>query len=583
MDDPPLSTRRRLLAGLGGAATSALAGCTDQLWSRAEHASPDRVSVTIKTLPTDDDAAAAKIASQLTENLRIAGIDAVQEPVSEPELYREVLLDRNFDVFVARHPGFDDLDAMRPLLHSQFVSERGWQNPFGFSNGGADDRLETQCRQRGYDRLATFADLFEHLLGNAPYSAVAFPHQVGAAGAEVAVSSPPRNPVEFVDLLRSAGGERRERPLRVGKLVPTLTERLNPIAVDVGDVHSILDALYDPLVRQTDRGYVPWLAETVEWTGPKGPDDSLEATVSLRDGVTWHDGEPIDADDVAFTVQFLEDTSLGEVESGVPAPKFRGRTSLIDTVSVLDGNVQFGFGDRSQEVARRSLTLPLLPKHVWEPKSELVAEQVTEALGWENLEPVGSGLFSFVEVSRNEYVTLEPYEDHVLRSTGVPEYPRLFDGDPLFDGVEFRIVPNAGVAVDDLLDGDIDLVGSPLTPEAVEAVDDGGGTVLESPTRSFYVVGYNLRQNELGNPRFRRIVSQLVDRRYVVEEFFDGNATAAETRNSLVGVAPDAWDHPREEGVPDFPGSDGEADASRVRSLFEEAGYRYDDDGELLA
>ena len=50
---------------------------------------------------------------------------------------------------------------------------------------------------------------------------------------------------------------------------------------------------YDPLTNE----YIPWLAESGEWTS------DTEYTIKLREGITWADGEPLTADDVVFTLE----------------------------------------------------------------------------------------------------------------------------------------------------------------------------------------------------------------------------------------------------------------------------------------
>lgn len=584
--DPPSMTRRRLLAGAGTAMGAALAGCSERIWTQAEHTAPEQVALSITTLPADDDPMATKIASQLAENLRDAGIDAVREPMARPELYRSVLTDHDFDLFVARHSGLDDLDAMRSMLHSEYASERGWQNPFGFSDVTVDEILERQLIEHGSVRRESFNDLFEYLLETAPYSVVAFPYHLGAADVEVPVSFPPRTPLDYVDIFRDRPDEWEEDgPFRVGLFGKEMTDRLNPITVDVGNISAILNLLYDPLVRYTDREFVPWLAEDVTWERDDF-DDDLEATVELREGLTWHDGTEIVADDVEFTVRFLKDTSLGEVESAIPAPRYRGRQTLIDGVST-DGRstVRLTFGEISEEVARRSLTIPLLPEHVWESRSELIGEHRTEALAIDNEEPIGSGLFRFADSETDERIVLEPFDDHVLLESSVEGYSSPFDGFPQYSELEFVISGLPGATVENLLEGEVNLVAGELPPGQVEPIEnDGGVRLLSRPTRSFYLVGYNVRHPVLGNPRFREIVSRLVDRQYVVSEFFDGHAIGPASNASVAGVAQDVddWDHGDRPAVTVFPGSDGEIDTRTVRGMFEDAGFRYED-GDLLA
>lgn len=578
------SSRRRLLATTGAAAASALAGCADQFSISAEQSPLEQVELTIRTLPNDDDPMAVRIASQFAANLREAGIDAGHEPMDEPDLYREVLINGDYDVFVARHPGYDDPDALRGLLHSEFMNEQGWQNPFRFSDEAVDELLEAQTRSEGSFRRSRVAEIFDTLGLAGPFTAVAFPHHLGATTAEFDPFRPPRTPLDYIELATERADAGREEPLRVGIVEYTLTDRLNPIAVDLGDVISVLGLIYDPLVRLTETGAVPWLAERVTWTDPE-LQGSLEATVELREDATWHDGEPVDARDVAFTVDLLSDTSLGETETPIPAPRYRSRTTLIDRVTPLDASrVRFDFGDRTREVVVRALTLPLLPRHVWEPLAEPIESHTTEALVWDNEEPIGAGLYAFADAADREYVELEPFPDHPLADDDAPNRPALFEATDLETGIEFRVTANPGSAISAVLDGEIDVIATSLSPGDAAELEAEGGRVVETPTESFYVVGYNIRHPELTNPQFRRLCSRLIDREHVVgdPEFFAGHAEKPATIGELYGLLGEDWS-PEMGGLEtEFPGEDGEIDPEAVRDLFVEAGYRYDDD-ELVA
>ena len=580
---PPSPTRRQLLAGLGAAASSSLAGCADMVWPGSGDG-PSQVSLSIKTVPAEDDPLAAMIVSQLEENLRTAGINAAREPMEKSELYRQIFVEREYEVFVARHPGLNGADGLRSMLHSRFVGEQGWQNPFGFSDVTVDEHLETQLSSDGNDRHETLSDLFEYLVETAPYAAVTFPDHLGAASSAFELSSLPQQPADYLELLSERPDSRDEdEPLRVGMFGVGSTDRLNPLAVDTSRVGTVLNLLYDPLVREVGAEPTPWLAEHVSWDGPASAGGSLTATVELHDELTWHDGEPLTADDVAFTFEFLEDTSLGEGESSVPALRYRGRESLVDAVTVLDTQtVEFVFDGPTREVARRSLTIPILPEHIWEPRSELVGDLWTAALDTDNDEPIGSGLFSFVEAT-SDLIELEPVEDHVLRREGVPDYSDP-DGDDEYGSIEFRISPGPGAAIEALLEDDLDLIASTLTPGHLEEIEDEPAvSVLTSRTQSFYMIGFNVQQPELGNPNFRRVVSQLVDRDYVVEELFRGrHAMTVETYSSFAGVLDADLGDVSDPALPPFPGTDGEINEAQVRSAFEEAGYRYED-GSLMA
>ncbi|ELZ01374.1 ABC transporter substrate-binding protein [Natrialba asiatica] len=602
----PSLSRRHLLAGASGLSVSALAGCAERFWSRAENNGPDQVALTIKTVPADDDAMASMIVSRFRENVEAAGIDVSPEPITESELYRDVLLEGEYDVFVIRHPGFAEFDDLYGLLHSQFVSEGGWQNPFHFSSVTADDFLEQQRAESGETRRETLAELFEYLTETTPFTVVAYPDRIGGTRRSIDAPAPPQRAIEFIDLLSTAPAAAGDRdgPLTVGIYGDGLTGRLNPIAVDQNRIPGLLDLVYAPLVRRPSESwegaaagispsqppsnaesvspeeYIPWLADDVRW------DDTgrLSATVSLRPGLTWHDGEPLDADDVAFTFRLLADTSLGTADSGIPAPRYRGRQTLVDTpdqIEVVDGlTLEIPFGTTTAPAAAQFLTVPILPQHIWEPRSELVAERQTRALTTNNDAPVGSGLLEFGDAGSDALV-LEPVADHVLRDSVSTDMPAVLDGFPQFEGLRYNISPNVGTMVDALLAGDVDVTASPLPPEQIESLaDDNAVSLLTAPSTSMYLIGYNTHHPELGNPNVRRILSRLIDREYIVSELFDGLATAPTTQESLLGYR-DSDDRSDPLPLAGFPGTDGELDVERVRRLFDEIGYRYED-GVLL-
>ncbi|MXV64403.1 ABC transporter substrate-binding protein [Natronorubrum sp. JWXQ-INN-674] len=581
-DVAPPTTRRGLLAGIGVGATSALAGCSERLWSQAETPGSEQVSLTIKTVPADDNRLAASIASHLRENYRAAGIDATHEPVTKAELYRDILLEGDYDVFVARHPGLDEYDALRGLLHSRFRSEHGWQNPFQFSDVTADDYLDQQRVATESDRRDLLTDLIDHLAETAPYTVVAYPHPLSGASAEITVPSPPRQPQEYIEILSQSDNGPRDGPLEVGVFGEELTERLNPLTVDRNRIDGLLDLLYDPLARRIDGEYVPWLAEEVEWT----EEDGIQARVTLREGLEWHDGESLDAEDVAFTLRFIGDTSMGDVDGGVPAPRYRSQQTLVSTTNVVDSQtVVLSMSDTTPAAARRVLTIPVLPEHIWDDRSELLADRQTRALADDNDDPIGSGLFSFADATTDLEIELEPFEEHVLR--GATTGPDILDGFSQFEGITFRVSPNPGAMVEALIDGEIDVTASELPPQHTEPIRDAENvSTITGTTDAFYMIGYNNAHDELSNPYFRRVCSRLIDREHVVSEFFETFAQPAASSEELVGVNSETWGHDNletddEPEILRFPGTDGEVNTSRVRSLFQDIGYRYENE-ELL-
>ncbi|GGL34394.1 hypothetical protein GCM10009037_17530 [Halarchaeum grantii] len=542
---------------------------------------PSTVSLSVKTVPADTDPVATTIARRLVDRLSMGGIDADIVLQRESELYRDVLINHDFDVYVGRHPGRYDPDFLYSLLRSTFDGEPGWQNPFGFADLTVDDHLDAQRSTSGSTRRTHVSAVQREIASQQPFTPLAHPDTLGAARTDRFEGwhrFPVDSPLRYLALEASgAAADAGRTRLRVAMTDGRVTRNLNPLGVEYRSYGTILGLLYDPLARYVRGELVPWQARAWSWDGDT-------ATLELRDGATWHDGKPLTADDVAFTYRFLTDTSLGNRESPVPAPRFRGRTSLVDRVVVDDDHtLRLSCGDASPAVAERAFTLPILPKHVWEDKCQpadiagvLQFDGITKALVWPNRSPVGSGPLRVTDVTEGTSITLERFDDYAVTDVDGP-----LDPDVAFDELSVRVAPSDAAAVSLISEGDADATATPLIPSAVPRVEiDDALTLLSDRSRSFYHVGYNNRTSPLTNPRFRRVVAELLDTRALVDDVFDGHAVPTASPLSHEWVPDDpSWD----DGDPrlSFYGPDGDFDGAAVREAFRDAGYAYTSEGVL--
>ncbi|WP_336036175.1 ABC transporter substrate-binding protein [Halobacterium yunchengense] len=566
-------TIRSRRAFLASAASVAVAGCSGFRY-RDRYQPGERVSLAVSAPPADDDRAATTIGRRLADRLSALGVDASFQPKAQSQLYLDALINHDFDVFVARHPGLARPDALYPLLHSKFAPEPGWQNPFGSTSVAIDDSLE--ALRSSSDTAAALAEFLAAYVERVPFAVVAAPEFLTARRRSLSV------PAEAVterplDVLGQLAAVDLDRPLRCGIFSGELTENRNPIAGEFRWTNQLLGLVYDSLARRPRDadGFVPWAAGDWRFDG-----DTLVA--DLRPGQTFHDGTPVTADDVVFTLEFLSDTSMGEASSPLPATRFRGRTTLVSSAHAVDDTtVRFRVAsDVDPNTAERVLTLPILPEAEWSERTDLVDDRVTKALVWENRKPVGSGPLAFASATVDESVRLEPFADHFLADVAdepAARYAAALDG----EGVYARYAPSGEDALAALADGRLDtsIHEFPLAAfvDADDADDVGTAT---APSRGLYVVGYNVRRGPLSDFHFRQILARLHDREAVARETFAGYATPTD-----VPVVP-AWDTDDvatdEYTVGSFPGRDGELDADAGRRLFEDAGYTYDDDGNLF-
>ncbi|WP_424013880.1 ABC transporter substrate-binding protein [Halorubrum xinjiangense] len=636
----PIS-RRTALAGLGLAAASA--GCLGRTENIAGRDLHSQLTLEINTTPADGDPNGIRIARQLEEHLTAVGIDVRLNTVGQTDLWRKVLVNQNFDLYVGQFVETEpfDSDALYGLTHSQFVAEPGWQNPFGLTEIAVDDLLERQRRAAGSDRSDAVDALQETVCDLQPFSVVAFPDALTAVqGARFAGWTQDRQPVSVTGLLgldavpdadASGAGNTTDDNTTDGnataddenttadnttadgadgeggatlRLVTTddrITENWNPIAAEYRKYGTFTGLLYDPLVRTDGESTVPWLAAGWERPGANTLD------VSLRDA-RWHDGEPVTASDVAFTYRFLRDTSLGSVETPVPTPRFRGRSSLVEDERVLDdATVRLTVPDVNETVAARALQVPILPEHVWSERTNAATIggfefdfETTEAVVSNNADPVGSGPLRFVEATAGESVVFERNPDHFLvrpaadgdsessEETTDPRagIPPRYHGKPAFDRIRVAVLPSDISAVESVAEGLADATVSNLGPESVPRIGRSDDTRLVSGrSAAFYHVGYNVRRSPLSNPRFRAIVARLIDKSAIVEDTFDGYAQAAA---SPLAASPDAvpaslaWTDGTDPVHPFFD-DEGSLDVEAARAALRDIGYRFDDEGRLLS
>jgi len=592
--------RRALLAGLGSGTLALGSGCLGRVRRLAGWRSPSQVQLRIKTLPADADPYALQLARTVSGWLQEAGIDATVVPMAEEELLRQTLLRNEYDAFVMRLPTrFRDPDGLVTLLHSQYADAPGWQNPFGYANLDVDQLLENQRRVGGRPRGELLEELQLTIAQEQPFTMVSLPDEIRTAQTSAYTdwrSADLRSPLGYLMLDRrdDADQPRDETTLTMALTDRRATTNLNPLSVEFRRSGILTGLLYDPLAYPFDDELFPWLAEL--WTFTRT--DPPVARLQLREGVHWHDQEPLTARDVAFTYELLADTTLGGEDEGtenseppVPSPRFRGRSTLVDTARVVDETtVDIQFVDVDPSVAARALTVPILPEHVWSDRTDTASiggigiGPVTDALVTNNIPPVGSGPLEFVQNTPRESVVFERFDGHFLNreetatQRGLPE----MIGRVPFERLRTRVVGSDVTAVETVASQEADVTGTSVGAETVPRI--GRSRELEllvSRSETPYILGYNTRRPHLNNPRVRNTLARLVDQEYlaanVLQEY--GRPVAGPLWDTE--WYPERLEWEDEHPVTPFFGDNGTLDDSRAREAFREAGYRYDD-GRLI-
>jgi peptide/nickel transport system substrate-binding protein len=259
-------------------------------------------------------------------------------------------------------------------------------------------------------------------------------------------------------------------PLRGGALTEGVLGNprfINPVLAISESDSDLTKLVYSGLVRLTPKGeLVNDLADSVT-----SSNDGLVYTAYLKPNITFHDGAPITADDVIFTIEKIQDASL-------KSPLF-GNFSGVTVAEVDNHTISFTL-KKPYEPFLENLTVGILPKHIW--------ANVTDdefSFSQFNSLPIGSGPYKISSVERD--------------SGGIPNYYALapFDkdatGEPFVASLVFKFYSSENALLDAYSGGDIDTL-SGLSADEANALAKRGARVLAMPLPRVFGVFFNQSQ-----------------------------------------------------------------------------------------
>ncbi|MGF1551411.1 MAG: ABC transporter substrate-binding protein [Paracoccaceae bacterium] len=280
--------------------------------------------------------------------------------------------------------------------------------------------------------------------------------------------------------------------------------------------------------------YIGNLATDWNWV------DDTTLDVTLREGVTFHNGEPFDADDVVYTVNFV-----AEEANGV---KTQRNVNWLESAEKL-----------SQYEARIHLKRPFpaaieyLSGPVSMYPNEYYAEAGPQRMG---LEPVGTGPYRVTTVEPGRRFVLEAYEGYHDGPKGRPEIATI----------DIRTIPDVNTQLAELLSGSLDLIWQVPADQAERLAEMDRFTVSnESTMRIGYLTmdaaGRTGEDNPFTKLKVRQAVNHAIDRQGLVDALLRG-------QSQVVGVACFPSQFGCTEDVPEYA-----YDPEKARQLLAEAGY----------
>jgi peptide/nickel transport system substrate-binding protein len=299
--------------------------------------------------------------------------------------------------------------------------------------------------------------------------------------------------------------------------------------------YELMTLVYDQLMLlDEDLVARPWLAESLEIEDPR------TYRLRLREGVRWHDGQPFDADDVAFSFDYYREHTMSRFTTAAD------RVERVETLGPHDVRLHLPAPDAA--FVEAVLTdLPMLPEHLWagvdDPRS------VRDA--------IGTGPYRAAEVAGDRFYRLVANDDFWGPTPAVRELvaPMIRDETTTFQALRA---------------GEIDAAVIGVPPASVASFERAGGIeVAHGSNFATMLLIMDVTRPGLRDPEVRRAIAAAIDVDRLVDLLLLGYGTPG---------AP-GFLHPETPFANPATLEPSSRPPAEVRATFERAGYTEGEDG----
>lgn len=332
----------------------------------------------------------------------------------------------------------------------------------------------------------------------------------------------------------AAAQDDQRQDLAVG--VQDVRVALNP-AMELGNTgFPVTNALFETLVRRdflsndegTGTDFVPGLAESWE------REDDLTLVLTLRDGLTFHNGEPLTSEDVKFTF----DRILDPDSQYVRARSQLGSIVQVEAPDPLTVRITTEYPD------------PVLVNLLAYPGAAIVPKDYYEAVGFDAFgqQPIGAGPYRLVDFRPDDTLQLAAFDD-------------FWAGPPPARTLTFREIPEVSARITALANGEVDIINT-LPPDQIATVNRLDCCEIRSVPVNSHVINYNTANPVMADSGFRRGLNLAIDRELLAEALWSGEATVLRSHQYP------EWGPLNNPDRPPFA-----YDPERARQLIAESGY----------
>ena len=250
--------------------------------------------------------------------------------------------------------------------------------------------------------------------------------------------------------------------------------------------------IYDTLfVRAPDNTIIPWMVKdySVE-------NESKVYHITLEDGLKWHDGQPLTAEDVKFTFEYVLTQSKTRFSAiGKKVENIEVKNDKEFTITLKETDVNF---------INNSLTdLRIIPKHIYENEAD--ATTVTSS--------VGSGMYKLVEYKSGEYYKLEAMEDY-------------FKGSPKVKNLNLPIMTDKSSIQQGIISGQLAGSTTSVSAAVLDTFNNASGIdILKADGYAPTMLYFNCEREPFNDAKFRQAISLGIDMDTIIQQVTLGYAT----------------------------------------------------------
>ncbi|MFD1848847.1 ABC transporter substrate-binding protein [Oceanobacillus bengalensis] len=302
----------------------------------------------------------------------------------------------------------------------------------------------------------------------------------------------------------------------------TEVDNLDPYLSAATDTQSMMDNVFDGLLDTNEAGeLVPAIAEDYQIS-----DDGLTYTFQLKEGILFHDGSDLTAEDVVYSY-----TKLGGLNGDEP---LSSQFAIIDTIEATsDYEVVITLKENNSAFLAANIR-PIVPADY--------EEQSTK--------PIGAGPFKFESYQVGQTLTLVKNEDYYDREK-VPQ----------IEEVQFVVMPDAESTILAMQAGDIDIYPG-IGTQGLLQLEDNVNTV-QGPQNMVQLMALNHDVEPLNDVNVRKAINLAIDKDMIIDMVADGQGTKLGSNFSP------AMEFYYEEGLEDYY----KPNVDEAKALLAEAGY----------